>query len=149
MSRSLIVCCLNAIHTLNLQELSFEEKTNFPLGIWNRLFTLHVLPMACSKLLQRKHTNETPNWTEGNASVCKNTAFILLRTIDIFLTLSCCHYLNAFSSLYFIYSGIQATWNYGWRFFSAPTKDAWMWTLKSNLQGNFLLWSFDTQCNAY
>lgn len=67
------------------------------------------------------------NQTEDSDRVCKNTV-------------NTSHRLHPFVvSVFSVLSGIQTTWSCGWRSFWVPMRDAWMWTLKSSLQGDFLL----------
>lgn len=78
------------------------------------------------------------NQTEDNDRVCKNTV-------------NTSHCLHPFVvSVFSLLSRIKTTWSCGWRSFWVPTRDAWMWTLKSSLQGNFFLSSAHLkQWNTY
>lgn len=132
---------------------SRRGNENIFLSIWTGVSIFHIHchyhelreenKHICSLLLSgyRSHTHihtihliklqTKPVSRQQYSMYFKHDSFCQQRPLTIFA------FFLSLPSFFSFLRGIQTTWSYGWRFSSAPMSDAWMWTLKSHLQGNF------------
>lgn len=128
------------------------KKQPFPWVFESVVFIVHALSIAFMLCLCLLYIVQ--HWiklkTMREFTKIQYTTYILLSKDYLYFYLFLLSLLTFIClSVFSLLSGIQTTWNCGWRFFSVPMRDTWMWTLKSSLQGNFWLWSLETQWNAH